>query len=155
MTSYTETTELPANPLFFYFASFAPRNDGILFNHRKNNKKSPDPRVLHCHVFQKLKRTTVKIEVVWFPEYKPKPFFYFDDMAILLSTWVSIHISVTHELWNVLQDLVYLSKPCCIGCTWMASPQCASSCAAANYKIESKRSCTGCTCKAFLRCAFP
>ena len=92
--------------------------------------------IVHCHVFQKFRRTLIQIEVsqrVQENQPGPSSILIICSCSEWLSTWVSIHILVTHELWYVLQDSFYLCKLCCIGCTWMVSPQSASSCAAATY----------------------
>ena len=67
---------------------------------------------------------------------------------IMLTIWSKSCVS-----WNVLWARSFVQKLCCICCTWKASPQCASSCGAAEYQKKRKCSCTGYTCVAFLLCA--
>ena len=61
-----------------------------------------------------------------------------------------IHWSRSCVFWNAVQDRYFVCKLCCIGCTWKASLQCASSCASADHQKSRKRSWTGYTCVTFL-----
>ena len=78
--------------------------------------------------------------------------FFFESFVWLGSVQLN-HIWFICELWRVFQGFSYLCKPCCIVCTWMVSPQSASSCAAANYQKKCKHSCTGYIWTASLLCA--